>query len=162
MNDTVYMIITFFSIIISLLLLYGIIRDTQTRKKLFDIQIEMSKAQQAMTKELPWSELKKIIDEIVDFTVSNYIIINGVKKLTDEELALNWTLMLNDICTDVEMALSDEMKRQILKTMSEDYLTRYIKNSVQLVIVYRLQDKTKNKVGEKLESIQKNANSLKD
>lgn len=162
MNDTIYMIITFFSIIISLLLLYGIIRDTQTRKKLFDIQIEMGKAQQAMTKELPWSELKKIIDEIVDFTVSNYIIINGVKKLTDEELALNWTLMLNDICTDVEMALSDEMKRQILKTMSEDYLTRYIKNSVQLVIVYRLQDKTKNKVGEKLESIQKNANSLKD
>ena len=162
MNDTLYILFTFFSIIISILLLYGIIRDTQTRKKLFDIQIEMSKAQQAMTKELPWSELKKIIDEIVDFTVSNYIIINGVKKLTDEELALNWTLMLNDICTDVEMALSDEMKRQILKTMSEDYLTRYIKNSVQLVIVYRLQDKTKNKVGEKLESIQKNANSLKD
>lgn len=162
MNDTIYILFTFFSIIISILLLYGIIRDTQTRKKLFDIQIEMSKAQQAMTKELPWSELKKIIDEIVDFTVSNYIIINGVKKLTDEELALNWTLMLNDICTDVEMALSDEMKRQILKTMSEDYLTRYIKNSVQLVIVYRLQDKTKNKVGEKLESIQKNANSLKD
>lgn len=162
MNDTIYILFTFFSIIISILLLYGIIRDTQTRKKLFDIQIEMSKAQQAMTKELPWSELKKIIDEIVDFTVSNYIIINGVKKLTDEELALNWTLMLNDICTDVEMALSDEMKRQILKTISEDYLTRYIKNSVQLVIVYRLQDKTKNKVGEKLESIQKNANSLKD
>lgn len=162
MNDTIYILFTFFSIIISILLLYGIIRDTQTRKKLFDIQIEMSKAQQAMTKELPWSELKKIIDEIVDFTVSNYIIINGVKKLTDEELALNWTLMLNDICTDVEMALSDEMKRQILKTMSEDYLTRYIKNSVQLVIVYRLQDKTKNKVGEKLESIQKNANTLKD
>ena len=162
MNDTIYILFTFFSIIIAILLLYGIIRDTQTRKKLFDIQIEMSKAQQAMTKELPWSELKKIIDEIVDFTVSNYIIINGVKKLTDEELALNWTLMLNDICTDVEMALSDEMKRQILKTMSEDYLTRYIKNSVQLVIVYRLQDKTKNKVGEKLESIQKNANSLKD
>jgi hypothetical protein len=142
------------------LLTYQIRIDTYTRNKLFEIQLEMGKGQAAMTKELPWSDLKKIIDEVIDFTISNYIITNGVTKMSDEELAINWTMMLNDICTEVELALSEPIKHQILKTISEEYMTRYIKNSVQLVIVYRLQNNKKNPVNEKLEKIHKGANSL--
>ena len=137
------------------LLTYQIRIDSHTREKLFEVQIEMGKGQAAMTRELPWSDLKKIIDEIIGFTISNYIITNGIAKMTDEELALNWTVMLNELCTKVEISLSDEIKRQMLKTVSQEYLQEYIKNSVQLVIVYRLQTPKKNKVGEKLESIQK-------
>ena len=137
------------------LLTYQIRIDSHTREKLFEVQIEMGKGQAAMTRELPWSDLKKIIDEIINFTISNYIITNGIAKMNDEELALNWTLMLNELCTKVEVSLSDEIKRQMLKTVSEEYLRDYIKNSVQLVIVYKLQTPKKNKVGDKLESIQK-------
>ena len=136
------------------LLTYQIRIDSHTREKLFEVQIEMGKGQAAMTRELPWSDLKKIIDEIINFTISNYIITNGIAKMNDEELALNWTLMLNELCTKVEVSLSDEIKRQMLKTVSEEYLRDYIKNSVQLVIVYKLQTPKKNKVGDKLESIQ--------
>ena len=97
---------------------------------------------------------------MIDFTISNYISTNGVTKMSDEELAINWTMMLNDICTEVELALSEPIKHQILKTISEEYMTRYIKNSVQLVIVYRLQNNKKNPVNEKLEKIHKGVNSL--
>lgn len=144
-----------------LLLLYQIRVDSYTRKRLFDVQIEMAQGQQAMTKELPWSDLKKIIDEIISFTVTNYIITNGIGRMNDDELTLNWTMILSEICSEVELSLSDEMKRQILKTISIEYMTKYIKNSVQLVIVFNLQKNKDNAVNNKLERIQTGAGALK-
>lgn len=143
------------------LLIYQIRIDSYTRNKLFEVQLKMGEGQAAMTRELPWSDLKKIIDEIIDFTISNYIITNGVNKLSDEELAINWTMMLNEICTNVEVSLSDEMKRQILKTITREYMSQYIKNSVQLVIVYRLQNNKQNPVNDKLEKIHSGIGNLK-
>lgn len=145
-------------IILIILVIYQIRIDSHTREKLFEVQIEMGRGQAAMTRELPWSDLRKIIDEIIDFTISNYIIINGMSKMTDEELAINWTLILNEICTEVELSISDPIKEQILKTISKEYMTKYIKNSVQLVIVYRLQNNSKNPVNKKLESIHQGIN----
>lgn len=144
-----------------LLLLYQIRIDSYTRKRLFDIQIEMAQGQQSMTKELPWSELRKIVDEIVNFTVSNYIVTNGIAKMKSDELTLNWTMILNEVCSEVELSLSDEIKRQILKTITLEYMTKYIKNSVQLVIVYNLQNNRDNKVNSQLEQIQTGAGALK-
>lgn len=145
---------TVIGVLLILLLLYQIRIDTYTRKKLFDIQIEMAQAQQATTRELPWSELKKIIDEIVNFTVPNYIIANGVTKMNEDELTLNWTMMLNELCSDIELSISDEIKRQILKSITIDYLTKYIKNSVQIILVYNLQKNKDNPVNNQLENIQ--------
>lgn len=147
--------------LLTLLLLYQIRIDSYTRKRLFDIQIEMAQGQQAMTKELPWGELKKIIDEIIGFTVTNYIITNGLNKMKEDELTLNWTMILNEVCSEVELSLSDEIKRQMLKTISLEYLTKYIKNSVQLVIVYNLQKNKDNTVNNRLERIQNGAGVLK-
>jgi hypothetical protein len=157
MNDWV---ITILLVVLIVVVLYQIRIDTYTRKRLFDVQIEMGQAQAATTRELPWSELKKIVNEIITFTIDNYILINGVAKLSDEELAINWTMMLNDICTSVETSISDEIKRQILKSISMEYLTMYIKNSVQLVIVYKLQNTKKNPVNDKIESIHNEVASI--
>lgn len=144
-----------------LLLLYQIRVDSYTRKRLFDVQIEMAQGQAAMTKELPWSELKKIIDEIISFTVNNYIITNCLGKMKVDELTLNWTMILNEICSEVELSLSEEMKRQILKTISVEYMTKYIKNSVQLVIVFSLEKNKDNSVNNRLEQIQTGVGTLK-
>lgn len=144
-------------IVLILLLLYQIRIDTYSKKKLFDIQMEMAQAQQSMTRELPWSELKKIIDEIVNFTVPNYIITNGIKKMNEDELTLNWTMMLNELCSDIELSISNEIKRQILKTITVEYLTKYIKNSVQIILVYNLQKNKDNPVNNQLENIQSKA-----
>lgn len=144
-----------------ILIIYQIRIDSYTRNKLFEVQMEMGKGQALMAKDLLWSELKKIIDEIIDFTISNYIITNGIDKLSDEELAINWTMMLNDICTEVELSLSNEVKRQALKFISNDYMTHYIKNSVQIVIVYRLQNNKNNPVNKQLEKIHTGVTSLK-
>lgn len=135
------------------LLLYQIRIDGYTRKEMFEIQIEMAKAQQAMTKELPWKELKTILDEIISFTVINYSLTNGLSKMKDEELTIQWVYILNDVSTLVETSMSDELKRQILKSISIDYLTSYIKNSVQLTIVYNLEKNKNNKVNNRLSNI---------
>lgn len=141
------------------LLFYQIRIDTITRKRQFDIQMEMAIGQQAMTKELTWAELKKLIDEIINFTVNNYIITNGITKMDEAELSLNWTGMLGELCTDIERSLSDEMKRQVLKSISLEYLTNYIKNSTQLIMVYSLQNNKNNTVNKKLENIHNNIHS---
>lgn len=147
-------------VILILLITYQIRIDGYTRKKLFDIQMEMGRGQQCMLKDLTWAELKKIVDEIVSFTVINYSITNGLSKMSNDELTLNWTLMLNEICAEVEVALSDELKRQILKNITIDYMTFYIKNSVQFSIVYNLQNNSNNKVNNKLENIHNGVYSI--
>ena len=154
-------LISILLVLLILLLLYQVRVDSYTRKRLFDVQIEMAQGQQAMTKELPWSDLKKIIDEIIGFTVTNYIITNGLSKMKDDELTLNWTMILNEVCSEVELSLSEEIKRQILKTISLEYMTKYIKNSVQLVIVFNLQKNKDNAVNNKLEKIQTGAGVLR-
>ena len=156
--DTV--LFTILIILLIVLIVYQIRIDGYTRKRLFDVQIEMGKGQQAMLKDMTWSELKKVIDEIVSFTVINYTITNGLSKMSNDEITLNWTFMLNEICSEVEMSLSDEIKRQILKTITIEYLTSYIKNSVQFSIVYNLQNNANNKVNNRLENIHNGINNI--
>ena len=144
------------------LILYQLRIDTKTRERMFEVQMQMGQAQSATTKELPWSELKKIIDQIIDFTVSNYIIKNSIREMKEAELSLCWTTILNEVCTSVELSISDEIKRQILKNITEYYMTAYIKNSVQLVIVHQLQNNRNNPVNNKLSDIHKEIKNPKE
>lgn len=144
------------------LLTYQIRIDGYTRKEQFKVQMEMAKGQAAMTKELPWSELKKIIDEIVVFTTINYIVTNGISKMKNDELTLNWTGILTEISVSVDLSLSDEIKRQMLKTVSMEYLTSYIKNSVQYQIIYNLETNKNNTINKKLENIHENIPNIKN
>ena len=149
-----------FLLILICLLTYQIRIDSYTRRELFKVQMEMGKGQQSMTKELPWSELRKIIDEIVVFTTINYIITNGISKMKDTELTLNWTGILTEISVNVDLSLSDEIKRQILKNISRDYLTSYIKNSVQYQIIFNLEKNKDNMINKRLENIHEKVPSM--
>lgn len=153
-------IVSVLLLILIVLLTYQIRIDSHTREKMFEIQMKMGEAQAATTKELPWSELKKIIDEIINFTASNYIMINGIDKMNKDELAINWTYMLEEMSTNVELSLSNEIRRQILKNISKEYMSRYITNSVQLVVVYKLQYKKNNPVNDKINEIHQGINNL--
>jgi hypothetical protein len=133
---------------------YQIFTDYYNRKRMYDVQIEMAQAQQMMSKDMSWDDARKILNDIISFTVSNYIINNGITKMKDDELSIMWTMMLGDICTTVEMAMSDELKRQIMKTVTREYFSQYVKNSVQITIVYQLETNKKNTVNTRLERIQ--------
>lgn len=141
-------------IILVILTIYNLRIDTQKREQMFRTQLEMAAAQQAMTKELPWSELKKILDEILNFICSNYITVNGLRGMTDDRISLLWTSILNDICTTVELSISEELKRQILKNVSLMYLTKYIKDSAQLLVVLDLEKNRDNAINRKIEIFQ--------
>lgn len=138
-------------ICVIVLILHQIRIDTLTRQELFKVQIEMAQGQQAMTKELPWAELKKLIDEIILYTCINYITVNGIRNMDDNQITLIWTAMLNDISASVELSISDEIRRQILKNITISYLTKYIKDSVQIVLVNDLETNRNNRVNKKIE-----------
>lgn len=147
------------AIVVALLLIvcvtiYQIRVDFYNRKRMFDIQIEMAKAQQSMTKDMTWTEIKTIINDIISFSVSKYIMNNGLHNMNNEELSLSWTMILGELCPMVETSLSDEIKRQAMKHISLDYFTRFIKNSVEIVIVYQLETNKENKVNDRLTKIQ--------
>ena len=63
-------------------------------------------------------------------------------------------MILGELCPMVETSLSDEIKRQAMKHISQDYFTRFIKNSVEIVIVYQLETNKENKVNDRLAKIQ--------
>lgn len=153
--------VIFMGILLTLIIgviLYQIRMDSYTRQEMFRVQIEMAQGQQAMTKELTWSEIKKIIDEIINYSVNTYIRTNGLSKLSDEELSLMWVLILNELCVMVDTSIASEIKRQALKNVTESYFTRYIKNSIEVIIVYSLENNKDNNVNDRLSNIQTNIN----
>lgn len=145
-------------ILVIVVTLYQIRMDSHTRSEMFRVQIEMAQGQQAMTKDLGWSDIKKIIDEIINYTVNTYIRTNGINKLSDEDLSLMWVLMLNELCVTVDTSISSEIKRQALKNITESYFTRYIKNSIELMIVYALENNKNNAINNRLSNIQDGTN----
>jgi len=140
--------------------LYQIYTDLYNRRKMFEIQIEMAKAQQAMTKELTWKEIKEIINDIISFNVSTYILHNGLMKMNNEKLSVMWTMIIGELCTKVDTAISPEIKRQAFKSISEMYFSRFIKNSVEITVVYQLENNRDNNVNRRLDMIQRNQNTV--
>lgn len=147
-------IITILLIMLIYVIVYQIRIDYYNRKRMFDVQIEMGKAQQSMTKDLSWNEVKAIINDVISFSVSKYIMVNGLHNMTNEELSISWTMILGELCPAVEMSLSDEIKRQAMKAISQEYFTKFIKNSVEIVIVYQLENNKSNNVNDRLAKIQ--------
>ena len=139
-----------------ILVLYQIRMDQYNRAKMFELQIEMAKAQQATTKELTWEENKKIINDIISFNVSKYIRVNGLMKMKNEELSVMWTMIVGDLCTRIDLSIGEEIKRQAYKSISEDYFRQFIKDSVELTIVYQLENNRDNNYNNRLVTIQQN------
>ena len=140
--------------------IYQIYTDLFNRRKMFELQIEMAKAQQAMTKELTWKEIKDIINDIISFNVSTYIVNNGIMKMKNEKLSIMWTMIMGELCTKVDMAISPEIKRQAFKSISEVYFSRFIKSSVEITLVYQLENNRDNNVNNRLAEIKKGRDSL--
>lgn len=156
--ETILFMGSLISLVIGVIL-YQIRADSYTRQEMFRVQIEMAQGQQAMTKDLTWSEIKKLIDEIINYTVNTYIRTNGLTKMSDEELSLSWVLLLNELCVMVDTSISSEIKRQALKNVTESYFTRYIKNSIEIMIVYTLENNKDNKINDRLSNIQVGINA---
>ena len=133
---------------------YQIYTDYYNRSKMFELQLQMAAAQQMMQKDLSWEEIKKIINDITSFIVSSFIVTNGIMRLTNEELSISWISIINELCTKVDMSISPEIKRQTLKSISEEYFTKFIKDSVQITVVYQLEKNRSNKVNNRLMEIQ--------
>lgn len=136
-----------------LVIIYQIRTDLYNREKMFELQIEMAKGQAALTKDLTWDELKKIINDIISFRVSNYIMTNHLMGMKNDELSIMWTAMMGELCTLIEMSLSEEIKRQSFKFVTKKYFTQFVKNSVEITLVYQLETNRENPVNNRLTRI---------
>lgn len=136
---------------------YQIHVDYFNRKEMFDIQLQMAAGQQMMQKDLSWKEIKHIINDVVSFITSNYIISNNLTRLTYEELSVSgtWLAIINELCIKVDSSLSPEIKRQAYKSISDNYFTKFIKDSIQITLVYQLEKNRNNKYNNRLAEIQK-------
>lgn len=137
MYSTIVIILGFSTICI--ILGYMLRTDTITRRRLFDTQIAMAQAQQAMTKDLEWEQIKKIINEVLEFVITNYILVESISKLTDTEFNLQMAQILSDICTKTDLFISDEIKRQFNKYTTDEYFKYYMTNSARLILVYKME-----------------------
>ena len=133
---------------------YQIYTDYYNRSKMFELQIQMAAGQQMMQKDLSWEDLKKIINDIISFIVVSFITNNGLMALSKEELSLSWIGIINELCTKVDMSISPEIKRQAYKSITEEYFVKFIKDSVQITVVYNLEKNRSNKVNNRLAEIQ--------
>ncbi len=155
------------AIIVLLIILIGVIiyqikMDFYNRQKMFELQIEGAKGQQAVLKDMSWEDIKKTVNDIISFNVSTYIITNGLQKMKNDELSLMWTMILGELCTRIDMSISDEIKRQAFKSISQDYFSRFIKDSVQITIIYQLENNKDNSVNNRLSRIQQTQSNLPD
>lgn len=101
----------------------------------YESQMEALKVKQSMMEQMSFSDIVEIVNKVINFTITNYVILNGLQNETSETLSLKLDDILEEVCTMVEMNLSSELIRQLLKYVTEDYITYYIKNSCRIIIL---------------------------
>ena len=121
---------------------YFIYRDTKQKEMEFEIKMAAAKASSdSNINNMPYLELKKILDENMKYYVHQNVLISGISNCnTDEERSL----MINDLivatCADVDTSISVKVKNALLNYIADKHLVTYIKNTVRLLIVAEVEN----------------------
>lgn len=121
---------------------YFIYRDMKQKEIEFDIKMTAAQASaDSNINNLPYLELKKILDENMKYYVHQNVLMSGIINCnTDEERSL----MINDLivatCTDVDKSISIKVKNALLNYIADKHLITYIKNTVRLLIVAEVEN----------------------
>ena len=121
---------------------YFIYRDMKQKEMEFDIKMTAAQASaDSNINNLPYLELKKILDENMKYYVHQNVLMSGIINCnTDEERSL----MINDLivatCTDVDKSISIKVKNALLNYIADKHLITYIKNTVRLLIVAEVEN----------------------
>lgn len=138
MNQFLQVVITLLLIVLIVLTIFSIMRETIRLNKQFIIQMKMSEAQASMTNPLKFDEIKKIIEDIIINQCIMEISNNGYGEKTDEEMSLIITDIILNISTLTEQSLSKELIRQWEKFSTEEYRTRFIIFTVRAALMSQL------------------------
>lgn len=121
---------------------YFIYRDMKQKEMEFEIKMTAAQASaDSNINNLPYLELKKILDENMKYYVHQNVLMSGIINCnTDEERSL----MINDLivatCTDVDKSISVKVKNAMLNYIADKHLITYIKNTVRLLIVAEVEN----------------------
>ena len=121
---------------------YFIYRDMKQKEMEFEIKMTAAQASSdSNINNLPYLELKKILDENMKYYVHQNVLMSGIINCnTDEERSL----MINDLivatCIDVDKSISVKVKNAMLNYIADKHLLMYIKNTVRLLIVAEVEN----------------------
>ena len=146
-SDMVFFMLEIIAISASLISLLGIgiyiiYRDMKQKEMEFEIKMAAAQASSdSNINNMPYLELKKILDENMKYYVHQNVLISGIINCnTDEERSL----MINDLivatCTDVDTSISIKVKNALLNYIADKHLVTYIKNTVRLLIVAEVEN----------------------
>lgn len=146
-SDMVFFMLEIIAISASLISLLGIgiyiiYRDMKQKEMEFEIKMAAAQASSdSNINNMPYLELKKILDENMKYYVHQNVLISGIINCnTDEERSL----MINDLivatCADVDTSISIKVKNALLNYIADKHLVTYIKNTVRLLIVAEVEN----------------------
>lgn len=113
---------------------------TRKNEGMIQAQIEASKIKRTdHVNTLSYDALLKIINDIIGFYISDYILIKGLLIKSDDEMSIIIDNVLVDICSSVYSAMSVELRQAMLNYVTEDHLKLLIKDNCRIVIIHKLQ-----------------------
>lgn len=127
-------------LVICVLSMYTIRRDTNRMKHTFEVQMASAK-QKSMPEinKMPYPDLMKIVNETINyFTTQNMSVVSLVNK-SPEEISILLDELSADIATRVKVSVSPYVSECITCYVTDDFYDRYIINSVRLLLVAHIE-----------------------
>lgn len=100
------------------------------------IQIEAAKAKKnshLMT--IPYADLLGIINNLINFYVKSAVLEFPLTTKTQTELSVLMDDILIQICTNVRMAMSEDIQEAMTSYVTEAHMMQYIKNTTRLILL---------------------------
>ena len=121
-------------------LTYTIYRDTNKIEHNFQLQLAAAQAKQRPEiHKLEYSELIKIVNEVINYFTSQNMDVLSLASKTEEEISVILDELTADIATKVKVNISPMISDCITCYVTEDFYDRYILNSTRLMIVANIE-----------------------
>ena len=127
-------------LIITVILIYNIHKDTIERNQMFQIQMTAAKTNKIPDiSKLTYPELMKIVNETIDYYTTQNMAVLSLHNKNSAEISLLIDELSADIATKVKVSISKYVSECIICYVTEDFYDRYILNSVRLMLVAQIE-----------------------
>lgn len=117
----------------------NLVITTMKNEGMLKAQIEASKVKRTdHINTLPYDSIVKIINELIGFYISDFVLIKGLDLKKQDELSIAIDSILTEVCVSVYNAMSNELKQAFLNYATEDHLKMVIKDNARIVLVAKL------------------------
>ena len=143
MMDTGTFLISFILLFIIIFFILQYRESYMYKEREFQIKLKSAEtARNAHILNMSYKDLMSVVDTNMVYYIDQAILVSGISnKESDEERSLDFNALLLQVCTNVEMSMSDSLKEAILFYISEEHLRTYIKDSSRILMIAKIEQK---------------------